>query len=375
MMHGGLRVIAIPLAHGAGTGNENSLTQTVVNADVASAYAMFAKPRRGGTPVHTELLVDGGGVAARPMDRPADDRRRPGRGDHARRRIACRRRRARCITVIESAAAKRADVIDRQPARAYRAVPQSRLSFILARFRHAHLRHRSAGHARRRTPARRRNRRCAGRVSVASDHADRSVPARRRRRHRRPAVRRRAVARVENAGRHREQAGRRRRHRHGRRRQSEARRLHAAAGAVVDLDPARGGQGARPRAAVPARPVHADRAAHRRSDRARRARRQPVEDAAGFRRGCAKAARRDHVRILGQLRHDAHADGNVRAHAPTSSCCTCRSPVAAPPSSRCSADRSTRCRRDRRRCCSTSRRARCACSHRGAITGLRRCPR
>ena len=110
--------------------------------------------------------------------------------------------------------------------------------------------------------------------------------------------------------------------------QGEARRLHAAARAVLDLHPARSRQGHRPHAALSARPVRADRAAHRRSDGARGARRQPVEDAGRIRRRREGAAGRDHLRLVGQLRHDAHADGDARAAAPASSCCTCRTPAA-----------------------------------------------
>ena len=55
-----------------------------------------------------------------------------------------------------------------------------------------------------------------------------------------------------------------------------------------------------------------DRPLHRRPDGAGRARGEPVEDAAGIRRRCAQAARRDHLRLVGQLRNDAHADGDVR---------------------------------------------------------------
>jgi putative copper export protein/mono/diheme cytochrome c family protein len=62
MMHDGVRVIAIPLTPGEGTNNANPLGQTVVNADVTSVYAMFARSRRDATPIHTELLVDGAGV-------------------------------------------------------------------------------------------------------------------------------------------------------------------------------------------------------------------------------------------------------------------------------------------------------------------------
>ena len=56
----------------------------------------------------------------------------------------------------------------------------------------------------------------------------------------------------------------------------------------------------------------ADRALHRRSDGARGPRGEPVEDRAGVRRRRPQAARRDHLRLVGQLRHDAHPDGDVR---------------------------------------------------------------
>jgi putative copper export protein/mono/diheme cytochrome c family protein len=62
VMHGGVRVIAIPLTASGGTDSANALTQTVVNADVTSVYAMFARTERDAGPVHTELLVDGAGV-------------------------------------------------------------------------------------------------------------------------------------------------------------------------------------------------------------------------------------------------------------------------------------------------------------------------
>ena len=72
-----------------------------------------------------------------------------------------------------------------------------------------------------------------------ADRAGRPVPARRRRRHRRAPGGRRDGPRPRRAGRRREQGRRRRRHRHELRREGEARRLHGAARAVVDLDPAR----------------------------------------------------------------------------------------------------------------------------------------
>ena len=120
------------------------------------------------------------------------------------------------------------------------------------------------------------------------------------------------MGRSQHAGRHREQGRRRRRHRHGLCRESQARRLHAADGAVVDLDHSRSRQGHRARADVPAQPVRPDRAVHRRPDGARGPRREPVEDAAGIRRRRPQAARRDQLRLVGQLRNDAHPDGDVR---------------------------------------------------------------
>ena len=77
-----------------------------------------------------------------------------------------------------------------------------------------------------------------GALALAPGHDDRPVPARRRRRYRRPARGRGAVADAGPAGRRREQGRRRRRHRHGPGGQGQARRLYAAAGAVVDHDPA-----------------------------------------------------------------------------------------------------------------------------------------
>ena len=152
----------------------------------------------------------------------------------------------------------------------------------------------------------------AGRVSVAADHDGRPVPARRGRRHHRSSGGRRDEPRARLAGRRREQGGRRRRHRHELRGQGEARRLHGADGAVVDLDPARGRQGHRPRADVPVQGLRPDRALHCRSDGARRARRQPVEDARRVRRRREETAGRDHLRLVRQLRHDARADGDAR---------------------------------------------------------------
>ena len=163
--------------------------------------------------------------------------------------------------------------------------------------------------------ARARARRAGGGAGGLSGEADRargSVPAGRRRRHRRAPRGRRdgpllnTPVVIEN------KAGAGGGIGMGYVAEGEARRLHAAAGAVVDLDHSRGRQGHRARADVPAQPVRPDRAVHRRPDGARGPRREPVEDAAGIRRRCPQAARRDQLRLVGQLRNDAHPDGNVR---------------------------------------------------------------
>ncbi len=155
-------------------------------------------------------------------------------------------------------------------------------------------------------------RRRSGELPVQADRADRAVPAGGRRRYRRPARRRRDGPLARSAGRRREQGGRRRRNRHGIRRESEARRLYAAARAVVDLDSSRGGQGDRPRADVPAQSVRSDRAFHRRPHGSRGPLGESVENAAGVHRRRARASRRDQLRLVRQLRDDAHADGDVR---------------------------------------------------------------
>ena len=71
-----------------------------------------------------------------------------------------------------------------------------------------------------------------------------------------------------------------------------------------------------PRADVPAQPARADRALHRRSHGARGARRRAVEDARGVPRRREEGARASSLRLVGQLRHDARADGDVRAARP-----------------------------------------------------------
>ena len=77
-----------------------------------------------------------------------------------------------------------------------------------------------------------------------------------------------------------------------------------------------------------ARPARADRALHRRSDGPRGARRQPVEERRTWSRR-AEGARGDPLRLLGQLRNHARADGNVRG-ARACRCCTCPSPAPVP---------------------------------------------
>jgi hypothetical protein len=95
--------------------------------------------------------------------------------------------------------------------------------------------------------------------------------------------------------------------------------------------------------------VRAHRALHRRPDRARGPGGESVENAAGVRRRRPQAARRDHLRFVGQLRDDAHPDGDASRRPPMSSCCMCPTLAAHRPSSRCSAAMSTRSRRALRR--------------------------
>ena len=67
-----------------------------------------------------------------------------------------------------------------------------------------------------------------------------------------------------------------------------------------------------PRSHVPAEPARADRALHRRSDGARGARRQPVEEREGPGRGGEEGAGQHSLRLVGQLRNDARADGDAQ---------------------------------------------------------------
>ena len=120
-------------------------------------------------------------------------------------------------------------------------------------------------------------------------HDDRAVPARRRGRHHRPPGGRGHGPPPQADRRRREQGRRRRRRGHAVRRARQARRLHGAARALVDLDHPGGRQDPRARPDVPARPARSHRALHRRPDRARGARRQPVEEREGHARGGAKA--------------------------------------------------------------------------------------
>ena len=84
------------------------------------------------------------------------------------------------------------------------------------------------------------------------------------------------------------------------------------------------------RAAVPARPVRADRPAYRRSDRARRARRQPVEDVAGFRRRCEASGRARSRTDRPATTERCTCRWRCSRTARTSSCCTFPSPAAGP---------------------------------------------
>ena len=99
-------------------------------------------------------------------------------------------------------------------------------------------------------------------------------------------------------------------------------------------------------------------------DGARGARRRPVEEREGPDRRGEEGARHDSLRLVGQLRDDARADGDVQRLGRARRCCTCRSPARAPPSWRCSAGRCRRSRPGPRRSWATSRAARCACSRR-----------
>ena len=135
---------------------------------------------------------------------------------------------------------------------------------------------------------------------------------------------------LKQTGRGREQGRGGRRRGHGLRRQGEARRLHGAARTLVDLDHPRGRQDPRPRADVRAEPAGADRALHGRSDGARSARRQPVEECEGRDRGGEARARHDSLRLLGQLRHDACADGDVHVRGGHEDAARARTPAPAP---------------------------------------------
>ncbi|MFI4887200.1 MAG: c-type cytochrome [Burkholderiales bacterium] len=62
VLHGNLRVIAIPFAPTGPADDAGPLAQMVVDRNVASVYAMFATPANGSPPAHAELLVDASGV-------------------------------------------------------------------------------------------------------------------------------------------------------------------------------------------------------------------------------------------------------------------------------------------------------------------------
>jgi hypothetical protein len=99
--------------------------------------------------------------------------------------------------------------------------------------------------------------------------------------------------------------------------------------------------------------LKADRALHRRPDRARRARRIAVEDVCGVRCGREGGAGQAHVRLVGQLRHDAHADGDARARSRRAAHARAVHRRRDRRSWACSAGRSTRSATVRRRSSST----------------------
>jgi putative copper export protein/mono/diheme cytochrome c family protein len=62
VLHGSLRVVAIPLAGLQRVGEANALMQTRIDPEVASVYAMFARTADGSRASHVELLLDASGV-------------------------------------------------------------------------------------------------------------------------------------------------------------------------------------------------------------------------------------------------------------------------------------------------------------------------
>jgi hypothetical protein len=93
---------------------------------------------------------------------------------------------------------------------------------------------------------------------------------------------------------------------------ARSRRIHDPHGALVDLDHPGGRQGPRPRSHVPAEPARADRALHGGSHGPRGARGQPLQEREGPGRGGEEISRLDPLRLVGQLRNDARADGDVQ---------------------------------------------------------------
>ena len=160
--------------------------------------------------------------------------------------------------------------------------------------------------------ARRRGGR-AGRLSVETDRARRPLPAGRRRRHRRAPGGRCDEPFAQHACGHREQGRRRRRHRHGLCRQGEAGWLHAAARAVVDIDHPRSRQGHRTRARCTSSTSSSAIARFTADPTVLAVRAEsPWKTVQEFVADARKPPGRDHVRLVGQLRDDAHPDGDVR---------------------------------------------------------------
>jgi putative copper export protein/mono/diheme cytochrome c family protein len=62
VLHGNLRVVAIPLAGSERAGDTNALIQTRVDPEVAAVYAMFAQTADGMRLSHVELLADASGL-------------------------------------------------------------------------------------------------------------------------------------------------------------------------------------------------------------------------------------------------------------------------------------------------------------------------
>ena len=61
LMHGALRIVAVPLPPAVPPRDEDALLRTVTSADVGRVYAMFAAVYAKPAAIHAELLIDGAG--------------------------------------------------------------------------------------------------------------------------------------------------------------------------------------------------------------------------------------------------------------------------------------------------------------------------